>query len=534
MQNKTLARILKKSLKISTLDELRALLDQIRGQRSTPDWDTLCHDFTDSLLSLVANVDKAFADLERVIDIRDRSLSISSREMTVLNDEISAQAQKQKAVLQQLQSMLRLLRNGEPEENAEKADMEELIANVDRLIKSHVQSAKTLLVLFEEGLKIASALSFKALEVQLQSSVRQVTGLKAQVRIFFAGHLFADPDLDPIAFFSCDERNRPKDRLAELGPETLRKSLFLNINSLKASGTLATVEIFIPDTHSSEDVLAGVQPVLPNVAATLENIRLMQEEKRKQHLENELMTARFVQQTLLPATAAKVTPEIEVSGYYQSASECGGDWWNYYQDMRGRHIIMVGDVTGHGTASAMVCAVVKGYCDSFRTREAVDLDIMLKELNQVMLGLSREGHRAMTMAIVAIDAARNVVQFANAGHPHPIHFSLQKGGTRYLVSSGPLLGLDENPKYSVRSFPFMPGEQIVFYSDGVIECMDRSSHMYGERRLRAVVKAQDADTTALALNRAIVQDLQRFYSGGQPMDDITTVVVKNVAYNLSQ
>src|SRR6185437_3534909 len=115
MKNKTLQRILKKSLSVQSDEELTKLFDQWQAPS----------DFREHFFNCMEMVDNAITDLDRVIDIRDRSLSISSNEMMALNEKIQTESAKQ----------------------------------------------KDMLMFFEEGHRISSAMSFKALEVQFQESV---------------------------------------------------------------------------------------------------------------------------------------------------------------------------------------------------------------------------------------------------------------------------------------------------------------------------------------------------------------------------
>lgn len=534
MENKTLRRIFKKSLGISSAEELITTLENFENGMGVPELQEQFREFRENIMESLDAIDKAFADTDRVLEMRDHALVVNTKELTTLNTEIAERGRKQRLVLEQLQSMLRMMDShrleGAAAEEAVRAeaseDLQKIVATVETLMMSHMNSERSLRIMFEEGVKISSVLNFAELEKQFGSSVRIMTLASVKAAFFFSGRL-CNP-LEPDAFFTCDERNRPVQQYdpARRGDADLTR--WLTVDSPKGHGTLAHIRLdFAMAKDRIDPLMSQFQPLLPNVAATLENIRLLQEEKHKQHMEAELQTARFVQQTLLPSSAPKTVAGIEVSGYYQSASECGGDWWTHFQLQDGRHIVLVGDVTGHGTGSAMVCAVVKGYSDSFVGRSDLRLTDILSELNQVVLKMGGAANRAMTMAAMAIDPKKGEIVFANAGHPHPVMVK-SSAAPSYLINSGNILGLSSDSAYNEKTIPFAKGDQIILFSDGLTESTNRAQQMYGDRRMRTFLKSVNPALSAAETTKAIISDLADFVEGEAQGDDITTVVVKGL------
>jgi sigma-B regulation protein RsbU (phosphoserine phosphatase) len=536
--NKTLSRILKKSLGMASREQLTELLLELESQFADPSLQEKRKGFFQDILELIDITDRSFTDLDRAMYLRDSSLAISSREMTSLTEEIQAQSSRQAAILSRLQGTIRLLTQSEApsaevtatSENEEQ-EMENLVEMVDFLVRTKVDSAKLQKILFEEGVKICSVLSFRNLEVQLRSSVVRLVGPDTEVEIFFSGALFEEKDA--IDFYQCNEFNQPLEE-QRLSTVTSEGHHYLTIESPKANGTLAMIQLNFNRKLTPEELhfrVTRISPLIPSVASTLENINLLKEEKKKQHMESELNTIRLVQQTLLPPSSPMIhSRDLEVSGYYQSATECSGDWWTYFHLKDGRHVILVGDVTGHGTGSAMVCGVVKGYCDSFFNRHQITMSEVLTELNAVIHRMAKDSSRAMTMSAIAIDTSLGTATFANAGHPLPI--LIQGSGnaavSRHLINSGPILGLQAECSYKEVTFEFKRGDRMVIYSDGLTECTNTQELMYGENRLRRLVKSFDFQLSANELNRAILHDVNKFSMGESFKDDMTTVVVRAV------
>src|ERR1700722_16849681 len=97
MTNKHIKRIFSKTLNIRSREEFETLFASFAQK--------------DEALEMIDALDKAVADLERMIDLRDRSLSLSSKELVSLNETVSAQAREQGEVLDQLRATVSLLRD---------------------------------------------------------------------------------------------------------------------------------------------------------------------------------------------------------------------------------------------------------------------------------------------------------------------------------------------------------------------------------------------------------------------------------------
>ncbi len=75
----------------------------------------------------------------------------------------------------------------------------------------------------------------------------------------------------------------------------------------------------------------------------------------------------MVQQMLVPAKDVIVRPFVRLAGHFHPASECGGDWWTAHDLPDQKVLTVIGDVTGHGIASAIITGAAKAACDLART-----------------------------------------------------------------------------------------------------------------------------------------------------------------------
>ena len=120
-----------------------------------------------------------------------------------------------------------------------------------------------------------------------------------------------------------------------------------NLNSAK-------VDIGIRDKNELKVLETSFNQMIGNL------IQSRHELKEKELLQMELKMAQTVQELLIPSKDPTL-PEIEVSSYFRSADETGGDWYQY-QYNPGNHAleIAIGDVTGHGISAALVAAMING------------------------------------------------------------------------------------------------------------------------------------------------------------------------------
>ncbi|MCB0386337.1 MAG: HAMP domain-containing protein, partial [Bdellovibrionales bacterium] len=105
----------------------------------------------------------------------------------------------------------------------------------------------------------------------------------------------------------------------------------------------------------SEDEVGGLTRGFNHM--TQEIKRLLAETAEKARMETELATAKTVQATLFPETNFR-SGSIEIKGYYEPASECGGDWW-YYNKVGNKTFLWIGDATGHGVPAALVTSAAR-------------------------------------------------------------------------------------------------------------------------------------------------------------------------------
>lgn len=252
---------------------------------------------------------------------------------------------------------------------------------------------------------------------------------------------------------------------------------------------------------------------------------LLEQTTEKARIEQELEVAKAIQETLVPSREPVDRPIVKLAGYYLAAAQTGGDWWTYSELVDGKTLVVIGDVTGHGVPSAMITAAAKAACDVARH---VDADVSVSRLLAIMNHAIHESARrrfVMTCFASVIDPVAHTITFANAGHNFPYLYRTADGKGEFgsLMIRGNRLGDDPASRYEEKVMPLHPGDVIVWYTDGIVECESASGEEYGERRFRATVKKVSA-LDAAEMRDAIVRDALAYYGDTPRKDDITMVV----------
>ncbi len=249
----------------------------------------------------------------------------------------------------------------------------------------------------------------------------------------------------------------------------------------------------------------------------------------RERLEAEFEVARRAQQDALPA-APPVLAGYSLAGWCEPARQVGGDLYDFFPLADGRLGITVADVSGKGVPAALYMMVTKGLLTAV-SRDSSDLAYILEQIN---LHLYRACRRRVfvTMAAVALDAARHRLQYGRAGHNPMVWRRTRRAETVMLKPIGLGLGMAPAEAFKrnleVQELELEPEDALVLYSDGVTEAVNEGMEQFGERRLIESLEAADgrsADDT----RDALLRDLAGFMGAMPARDDITVVVLRVAA-----
>lgn len=254
---------------------------------------------------------------------------------------------------------------------------------------------------------------------------------------------------------------------------------------------------------------------------------LLEDVRAKAQLERDVSLARTVQETLLPGREGFQAGPLRIAGLVVTADACGGDWWTRAALDEKRVVIGIGDVTGHGLATALVAtSATSGFAAAMTSRPPSELSaqLLIHSLNVTMAHVGKGEHQ-MSSALALIDVQSGIIDYASGGHPSPIVYNRHARQVASLPARGALLGASPSSQYASRQAQLRPGDIIVWYTDGLTESRDASQKQYGTQRLAAALQA-NAHLSAEALRDAILADARAFSAGLRALDDITVIVAE--------
>ena len=271
------------------------------------------------------------------------------------------------------------------------------------------------------------------------------------------------------------------------------------------------------------DLAGGNRELLQTLAieasTVLENARLLEEERAKQRLEEELEVARRIQQSLLPRSLPD-TGWFRVCGSSLASHEVGGDYFDVVALNPKAWSVVIADVAGKGVSSALMASFLQGAF--LNAALGGTIGDVLGRINEFLAERADHGKYA-TVFYATLDSAGNL-KFSNAGHCAPLLVRCG-GAIENLQTTNMPVGLIPGTLFDVEERVLSPGDRLVLYTDGVTEAQNAAEEFFGKKRLRsAVSKASGVDCAGM--HDAVRKALRDFTGGAEQSDDITLVVAE--------
>jgi serine phosphatase RsbU (regulator of sigma subunit)/pSer/pThr/pTyr-binding forkhead associated (FHA) protein len=280
----------------------------------------------------------------------------------------------------------------------------------------------------------------------------------------------------------------------------------------------------IAEAKFTEDHLKVLTTLASVAAIRVENARLLEEQLDRERLEHELQLASEIQQRFQP-TAPPHVAGYELQGISFPCYEIGGDYYDFIERPDGRMLIALGDVSGKGTAAALLMSSLHAAVHAQASSHS-SLSETISAVNNY-LAENIPSNRFVTLFYAELDPQTGALSFINAGHNPPL--IVHAAGTIENLSSGGLpLGILPNSPYREGRTQLQPGDVLVIYSDGVSEAVNPQGEEFGAPRLHSVV-GLNLERSAAGIRDRIESALTKFAQGTPAADDITLVIVKRQA-----
>ncbi len=269
---------------------------------------------------------------------------------------------------------------------------------------------------------------------------------------------------------------------------------------------------YIPKPFHKSELLARIE-------VNLRVAELSRELDRKnRQLVEEKKLARRIQEGILP-----IQPQIsslEAACLYRASDEIGGDFFDIWEKENTVHI-MIGDVSGHGTGSALLMAACKGILHTLGQTSDSPLEIV-KKANEMVFEMTGNSGMFSTLVYICLDKHTNEMQMTSAGH-NPVYI-IGKKGIQGMSSTGLPLGFNQHCSWNSHRMVLQPDETVVLYTDGLTESYHNPKNMFGNDRLENVLRQSDSRTPQQIIND-VFEQVETFCEG-QFQDDVTLLAFK--------
>lgn len=250
---------------------------------------------------------------------------------------------------------------------------------------------------------------------------------------------------------------------------------------------------------------------------------LIEEQKQRQRLENELAIAQQVQSQLFPKELPRVSG-VDLAAVCRAARVVSGDYYDFISLGPHRLAIALADISGKGISAALLMASLQA---ALRSQVLLDGDLsgtaeLVSRVNR-HLYVNTSDDRYATFFYAVYDAQTRVLHYTNAGHLPP--FLVTGDRIHKLEDGGMVVGLFDNCDYQQGSITVEPGSVLVAYSDGLIEPENVYGEQFGIDRL-----ADELLRHRAAAPQSIVDSLMaaadEWGSSPEQADDMTVVVAR--------
>ncbi len=246
----------------------------------------------------------------------------------------------------------------------------------------------------------------------------------------------------------------------------------------------------------------------------------------QEQLTGELKVARDIQMSIVPKDFGHLAEKgaLDVFAVLEPAREVGGDLYQCFPVGQGRLCAFVGDVSGKGVPAALFMAITNTLIRTV-AREAREPERILARVNEE-LSVDNPSGMFVTLVCALVDPPAARLYLASGGHTLPV---LLRGGDapRFVIETpGTALGIVAGVAFERVELALVPGDTIVFYTDGVTEAFNRDGHCFSDEGLMEHLSTCRPAASARETVLGLLDAVKRFSHGVPQSDDIAILALR--------
>lgn len=242
---------------------------------------------------------------------------------------------------------------------------------------------------------------------------------------------------------------------------------------------------------------------------------------------NEIDLARKIQNELMPQNPPE-NSFYEISAFYESAKEVGGDYFDVIPAGKNKEdsILVIGDISGKGIAAALYMVRVQAIVHSLVKATSDPKEIIINLKNTFSEKLLPEYFLTLITASIKNDGS---ISMCKAGHPPVLHYKKASNEIETINMKGMGIGLNDKGIFekTIEEKTIQPcsGDVLLFYTDGITEAMNNFKAEFGTDKLKRVLE-ESANLSAGEIKQKIITAVYNFRGDTPQFDDITLIVLK--------
>ncbi len=258
--------------------------------------------------------------------------------------------------------------------------------------------------------------------------------------------------------------------------------------------------------------------LLDKLQVQVERVRALRQAGRCR--EGELQEAREIQSNLLPKKLPQVS-DYEVAGMTQPVRFVGGDYYNVARISDRQTALCIADVAGKGMPAALLMSSLQAALKPLMWQKLAPRELC-RRLNRILCDLTPV-NKFISFFYAVLDDKANCLTYCNAGHNPPLLVHADGTATE-LNAAGAVLGQFPDWVYEQSDVQLNRGDQLLMFTDGLVEACDQDEKAFGEANL-VNVAARDSGASATEVMNALMQAASQ-HCGGRFQDDASLVVLR--------
>ena len=242
-------------------------------------------------------------------------------------------------------------------------------------------------------------------------------------------------------------------------------------------------------------------------------------EAESERKSKELEEARQLQLSMLPKELPDL-PNLDIAVYMKTATEVGGDYYDFHVGLDGTLTVVVGDATGHGMKAGTMVTATKSLFNILAP--SPDVLTTFSEISRILKGMR---FNQLSMCLLLIKIKGDQLTASSAAMPPALIYRKKNRAIEEIFMKGMPLGTINNFPYTIKESHLEQGDTILVLSDGLPELKNSNNEIFGYDRTKTEFHSVGEKEPEEIVNH-LKTSASDWINNEDPGDDITFVVIK--------